>query len=1192
MSLATNIHASPVLLDLLPEDTLQEFQDTFADATNTATVIMDPEGRWITQPSNLTDYCKMIRAKCVGACQACDRKYADIVALSRQPIDYLCDVGHLHDFAVPIFVGPYHTATIFGGQMWVQDHEQQPSSEHQLGLARELGLPIEEFREALDAVPTVTNRQFRQRMRLLERVAAVISETAYRAKSLQDHLGLLNMIDRMLVTEEDVERLLSTALEDSMHLLGCHNGHIRLLNPESGNLRVYSVKSEYEDVIPEEISSDDRLLGPILRGEVPYLYENRVQDTDLCKEQLEAASGNPRRQDYIRSIGSVAHFPISVRGRALGVLNVHKPVTDSEGFGMDEINMLAHIAARLGLVLENAQNLDEHKSQIERLNQLDEAVSSLSQTVDIEALPEMILGFALKLFQGESGSVLLCPPGGDAMRMHAASGLPESAPSPFALLGVDEAPIADLARTSGETIVLPSDSTPGVALQRKDQIGRSIVLPLKHSGMTLGILSLNRPLGGDSFDFLDMHIANMYATHAAIALENAETVSKLRHVLEAGKSINLGLQLDETLKTVVDAVVGQTQADMADLWLLEDEELKLYVRVPGTGVGPAPRGLTLSDALPNWEQETGSLHIVQDLHAQTTNRYLKSYKSRGASTVLVAPLMQRGQHIGVLAVASKDVRRFSALDVSLASMLAEYAAIAIENSRVFSHVDQRRIAELETHQKVSDWLSRSLDTEDILRGLLDEGMTAVRSSQGILLLYEQQSGEFQAHVHRGMVRPGDPPAITGKRGAIRRVTRDKKLPHLVKLTEGDPLAGACFYPQSTVLCAPILLRDSLLGILIVGPGHEERFWQDDLKLLHAITMQAGVALEGARMLDVLRRVAGAVGSRDLDELLTELLDCACDLLFVPSGCIWLQSDDGLELELAAARGTAAVLEGKHVPIEGSFIGGVFLRQRSECQLDWRTLKGHEFRDVAGASGLVSVLSVPLVTKDTTIGVFQVFTNNDQDPYSFTSWDSQLLSHLAGQAAISISHQRAQNELLQAEKLTGLGLAATAIAHELGRFAGRSGAWLSKLRRALCNTQGSPPEALDELEHNIGALQKFVEDILIPLRDVSDARLLRVEPIIQKVVDDNPSPTGVRLDLVLAEDLPTVRANSYWLYLTLANLVTNGYRAMGNKGRLRVSVSATQGCIRVDIEDNGVGMDAKLRDKIIRKPIERTTDQRC
>lgn len=103
--------------EIVDTKVLQEMQDKFSDATGLSAITVDYRGIPITEYSNFTPFCRLIRSVSTyeDRCHQCDA-YGGIEAARRnEPHLYRCHAG-LIDFAVPINVKGLFTGSVLAGQ--------------------------------------------------------------------------------------------------------------------------------------------------------------------------------------------------------------------------------------------------------------------------------------------------------------------------------------------------------------------------------------------------------------------------------------------------------------------------------------------------------------------------------------------------------------------------------------------------------------------------------------------------------------------------------------------------------------------------------------------------------------------------------------------------------------------------------------------------------------------------------------------------------------------------------------------------------------------------------------------------------------------------------------------------------------------------------------------------------------------
>lgn len=149
------------------------------------------------------------------------------------------------------------------------------------------------------------------------------------------------------------------------------------------------------------------------------------------------------------------------------------------------------------------------------------------------------------------------------------------------------------------------------------------------------------------------------------------------------------IDLQQILPRIVQDAVELLDADSGDIMLIEGSKQALRVvaeyRVPGAMVGfELPSGLGLS-----WQAMTTGRPIA-------VGRY-SSYEHRAGplidwpyETAVSAPLLSRGEAIGVLSVYAVEADHVRRDDLQLIQAFADHAAVALENAR--RHENETRLA--------------------------------------------------------------------------------------------------------------------------------------------------------------------------------------------------------------------------------------------------------------------------------------------------------------------------------------------------------------------------------------------------------------------------------------------------------------------------------------------------------------------
>ena len=180
---------------------------------------------------------------------------------------------------------------------------------------------------------------------------------------------------------------------------------------------------------------------------------------------------------------------------------------------------------------------------------------------------------------------------------------------------------------------------------------------------------------------------------------------------------------------------------------------------------------------------------------------------------------------------------------------------------------------------------------------------------------------------------------------------------------------------------------------------------------------------------------------------------------------------------------------------------------------------------------------------------------------------------------------AQQQMIQAAKLSALGELVAGVAHELNNP-------LTVLVGASDILEQQAPEALKEyaqmIRESTDAARHIVRGLLTFGRQMPlERRHVMLDELIEKVLSLTAADLrieSVKVDRDMAADLPPVWADGNQLQQVLLNLVTNAKQAMAeqpeSERRLRVTTRAlSPDRVRISLEDTGPGIPAEVLPKI-------------
>jgi signal transduction histidine kinase len=345
---------------------------------------------------------------------------------------------------------------------------------------------------------------------------------------------------------------------------------------------------------------------------------------------------------------------------------------------------------------------------------------------------------------------------------------------------------------------------------------------------------------------------------------------RLARLIDVGRSLLSELDLDVVLDRVLDTAADLTGARYAALGILDDERRELArFLTRGIGeethraIGDLPRGRGILGVL---------IEDPRPLRLADVGDHYRSYgfppEHPPMRSFLGVPILIRGQAWGNLYLTEKAAGEpFTAEDEEATVVLADWAAVAIENARLYRDVTRRRdeleraVTGLEATTAIARAIGAETQLERVLELIVKRGRALIAARDVLILL-----------------RDGDDLVIAAGAGRV-KVAEEIRIP-LADSTAGEVLARGRsrriedahrelrvpaerlgVHGAEAALLVPLVYRNVSLGVLAAFDHVEggDPFTRDEEQLLEAFAAQAATAVATAKTVesDRLRRSLAA-----------------------------------------------------------------------------------------------------------------------------------------------------------------------------------------------------------------------------------------------------------------------------------------------------------------------------------------------
>jgi signal transduction histidine kinase len=227
--------------------------------------------------------------------------------------------------------------------------------------------------------------------------------------------------------------------------------------------------------------------------------------------------------------------------------------------------------------------------------------------------------------------------------------------------------------------------------------------------MTVPLISVSEPMGviavadkeSGVLEPNDERVLTMLASGAVIALENArlyqqehEWRQELEALYRADEELYRHLHVDQVLQSLVDVAVDILEADKSSLIVWDTRRVRLEVRA-FRGFHPETieqMSLAPGESLLGQVAVSGELIIIEDARSDPRVASKLIELERIHSLVLV-PIEIDGELFGTFNLGYDQPRAFGDEERRLFAALAQRAALAIENARLYEQAQQAAVLE-------------------------------------------------------------------------------------------------------------------------------------------------------------------------------------------------------------------------------------------------------------------------------------------------------------------------------------------------------------------------------------------------------------------------------------------------------------------------------------------------------------------
>ncbi len=685
-------------------------------------------------------------------------------------------------------------------------------------------------------------------------------------------LRTLAEIDREIIAADDVQGILDLVCERAAILLHApkaviayRDGRAMHMGATFGLQDAEAAKRElaqYWDTgrMPREQTQSQPIAVSHIGEHAPHMSELRKRE----------------------GIQALVFVPFGKGTGTQGILTVFD--TRPHDWGSDEVEILSLLAGQTAIALEKARLFEVEQTHRRELTALYALSRQLAATDDLTQLHAVAVRHAVETVRVTFGSIVLLE--GESLVVRAAypvRNLQRDISRGFRG-ALAEHPACQRALAQNSPLVLGRDDPEVTDAERESLflgIAQSVCLvPLQvgdvsaGTGQSLGLLLLGeeRNAKREPFTGEKIKLAQSTGEQIATALQRATLHAQTRRRADQLAAVNT---LGRALAEVLEPQQIHERLSRATFQLLPDISTIIISFVDPEGPARscafgrhdgAPLRLDAWPALPflppgqnptNQVISTQRPLIVNDVaRASGADNIVHDAPTLSPRSAVFVPMLGRGDVVGVIEVRSHLPGRFSQEEADLLVLVANTAAVAIENARLFAETE-RHLRHVQALHAIDVAITSSMDLSVTLNILLAQAASQLRADACEVLMFNPYSQTLEYAAARGFrTRPSVGSHLRVGQGFAGQAALDRRLVSVSDLSSVDAAnahvgiqAGEGFRAYHAM---PLIAKGEVKGVL--GIFHRtlfeaDREWQD---LLQALAAQAAIAIDNAQLFEALQ----------------------------------------------------------------------------------------------------------------------------------------------------------------------------------------------------------------------------------------------------------------------------------------------------------------------------------------------------
>jgi len=763
------------------------------------------------------------------------------------------------------------------------------------------------------------------------------------------------------------------------------------------------------------------VLGKELAHSEKWLNLNSSRQAIILPDvHLESSFEQWEGSEYIRSWMGV---PMIVHNKLIGFINLDS--RDPNTFTEKDAIVAQTFANSAAVAIENARLFQEESRRSQIIEAMAKIANEFATAKEILPALDKIAQRSLELLHASTVAIYLLQDDDKTIKVVTAIGAYREQLYTHTLqigIGITgniiasgEPEIIDDMFKDSRRVTVPG--TPKEDAQRDTIMSAPLIL----RGKAIGAINAWRQRSSGLFNESELNFLVTIANQTSMLIESIrlfqETdrrAEEAHAVAEVGKGISSTLQLDNVLERIAQYAKDLLRAETSAVYLSNQEEPLLRaiaaIGIDSNEIKNDPlmlgSGILGNIAL----QKSGE--IVNDTMRDSRAIIVKGTDSNPNEHLMGVPVLSMDKLTGLLAVwRTGEGEEFKPFELDFLNSLAQQAAIAIENARLFE-AERRSRERAEILREVTAALTASIELESLYEHILDSVTKLIPFDSTSIGIFEQgyikivagrSSNDYKiclnSKYHYDTSQLESPETLR-EPIIIQDVRNDNQFE---KQKDTEYIRGW--------MGVPMVVQERLIGFLNFDSTQPNFYTKEHAALAQTFGNQAAIAIENARLFEseqrrhreseTLRQAALAVTtSLELESVLDTILIAMKQVVPYDSASVLML--EGNKLRLTTAQGFSNIEEILNLTFSADDELLQTVRDSREPVILKNAQLDKRFNNWANTDYVRGWMGVPLIIRNEVIG-YITFDSRQEDIYNQTF--ASLTQAFAYQAASAIQNAR-------------------------------------------------------------------------------------------------------------------------------------------------------------------------------------------